>query len=365
MALEKIEEVAARGSICVRSEQLSFPKIVGLNKMEKRMAILSTTGNPEPEIEETDAKVDRITSLPKEVMADILSRLTMETFLDASFQANGDFLGRILEAFWALMHPLNVHRLRFIASDASVNLKCLELRNCHFLKKVEIYAVNLVSLFYNGRYGVPIALNLPHLLELLVGGNYLSQIYHLSQLQIDLSQLESLSFDVSEAKAWPFLKNIPTLSNLKHLELESGITCVSQSFPSFTLLLTAAPFLHTFTLKIMFCLDWPSRESSQTTICSNCSARELSKISLENPHPSFKVVELYGFVRVPAVMEMVFHLLENAPLLEKLMIDPCPPCYLDSRKESRFRESWDYKSAKQQAMELQSKIPPGIEFIVA
>ncbi|XP_017973984.1 PREDICTED: uncharacterized protein LOC18603850 isoform X2 [Theobroma cacao] len=226
------------------------------------------------------------------------------------------FKKRGLDYFLTQCPSLEVLRLvgvtsltRFVASDASANLKCLELRNCHSLKKVEIYAVNLVSLFYNGSDGVPVTLNLPHLVELLVGGNYLRQIYHLSQLQIILSQLESLSFDVSGAKAWPFLKNIPTLSNLKHLELESGITGVSHSFLPFTSLLTAAPLLHTFTLKIMYCVDWPSRDSSQTTFCSNCSFRELSKISLENPHPSFKVVKLYGFVRVPAVMELVFHLL--------------------------------------------------------
>ncbi|EOY20631.1 Ubiquitin-protein ligase-like protein [Theobroma cacao] len=340
--------------------------------MEKRKAILSTTGNPEPEIEETDTKVDRITSLPKEVMADILSRLTLEEaermmlkgltlglgfaidkraqsleldllraryvrraghslggllraghFLgDGVLLRGGDFpgagdLGRREHCLGAILPYRNdgsySSPLHLLSADASANLKCLELRNCHSLKKVEIYAVNLVSLFYNGSDGVPVTLNLPHLAELLVGGNYLHQIYHLSQLQIILSQLESLSFDVSGAKAWPFLKNIPTLSNLKHLELESGITGVSHSFLPFTSLLTAAPLLHTFTLK-----------------GSSCDG--------------------VGF---------------PLALLEKLMIDPCPPYYLDNRDESRFRESWDYKSAKLQAMELQAKIPPGIEFIVA
>ncbi|WRX18867.1 hypothetical protein QQP08_011354 [Theobroma cacao] len=266
------------------------------------------------------------------------------------------FKKRGLDYFLTQCPSLEVLRLvgvtsltRFIASDASVNLKCLELRNCHSLKKVEIYAVNLVSLFYNG------SCDLPHLVELLVGGNYLRQIYHLSQLQINLSQLESLSFDVSGAKtfqngifsqAWPFLKNIPTLSNLKHLELESGITGVSHSFLPFTSLLTAAPLLHTFTLKIMYCVDWPSRDSSQTTFCSNCSFRDCETVWVCQGSSCDGV----GF---------------PLALLEKLMIDPCPPYYLDNRDESRFRESWDYKSAKLQAMELQAKIPPGIEFIVA
>ncbi|WRX17865.1 F-box domain - like 10 [Theobroma cacao] len=81
----KIEEVVAEGSIC---------------------------GNPEPEIEETDAKVDRITSLPKEVMAEILSRLTLEEAVRTS----------ILSSKWRLS---STHFRGFLDFDASAKVNVM------------------------------------------------------------------------------------------------------------------------------------------------------------------------------------------------------------------------------------------------
>ncbi|KAK6276731.1 hypothetical protein POUND7_006440 [Theobroma cacao] len=81
----KIEEVVAEGSIC---------------------------GNPEPEIEETDTKVDRITSLPKEVMADILSRLTLEEAVRTS----------ILSSKWRLSWT---HFRGFLDFDASAKVNVM------------------------------------------------------------------------------------------------------------------------------------------------------------------------------------------------------------------------------------------------
>ncbi|XP_017972504.1 PREDICTED: uncharacterized protein LOC18604372 [Theobroma cacao] len=271
-----------------------------------------------------------------------------------------DVSDQALDYFLTQCPSLEVLRLikiasltRFIASESLVNLKCLELRYCNFLKEVEISAINLTSLSYTGIKVAPVALkNLLRLVEVLFGGACLSRIYHTSQLQINLSQLETLGFDVFGTNlALPFLKTILKMSNVKHLELEVQIKHVSCSFLSVTSLLKAAPLLHTFTLKIMCCADW--------------SSRELSKISLENPYPCLKVVKLYGFVGVPAEVEMIFHLRENSPLLEKLIIDPCQPFFLGSKAASMFRKSWDYKSAKLLAMELQAKIPQRIEFIVA
>ncbi|KAK6249449.1 hypothetical protein SCA6_003454 [Theobroma cacao] len=83
-----------------------------LSVMEKRKAILSTTGNPEPEIEETDAKVDRITSLPKEVMAEILSRLTLEEAVRTS----------ILSSKWRLS---STHFRGFLDFDASAKVNVM------------------------------------------------------------------------------------------------------------------------------------------------------------------------------------------------------------------------------------------------
>lgn len=69
-------------------------------------------GNPEPEIEETDTKVDRITSLPKEVMADILSRLTLEEAVRTS----------ILSSKWRLSWT---HFRGFLDFDASAKVNVM------------------------------------------------------------------------------------------------------------------------------------------------------------------------------------------------------------------------------------------------
>ncbi|KAJ4705719.1 FBD-associated F-box protein [Melia azedarach] len=140
--------------------------------------------------------------------------------------------------------------------------------------------------------------------------------------------------------------NIPELCNLKHLEIKMGIEDDHSLLPC-AAYLKAFPSLYKFTLKV----SWPVKPSSGM------------RRSVRN-HPflghselSIRVVELVGFAGQTTDSEFVIYLIENAKLLEKIIIDPCIDMYRGTPTELLFRESELYQSAIKQATHLAVTFP--------
>ncbi|OMO97888.1 hypothetical protein COLO4_14292 [Corchorus olitorius] len=245
---------------------------------------------------------------------------------------------------------------RFRISDPSISLKCLELTRCNCLEDVEISGVNLVSFKFIGLEVDIRYTNVPRLAKLSFGALYLNQVIYqrLEQVIRFRLQLETLILDVnSDWMADVFPKYIPEFTNLKHFELGSSIGAEDHSLLPFTSLLKASPLLQKFTLKALF--RWAPNPPPYTEFANHLS---------EHVYPCLEVVEFKGFMGFPAEIQILFHLLENAPALEKVTIDACRPRYLGSTLEPIARELEECQNARLRAVELQQKIPPGIDFMV-
>ncbi|OMO51785.1 Integrase, catalytic core [Corchorus capsularis] len=246
---------------------------------------------------------------------------------------------------------------RFRISDPSISLKCLELTGCRWLEDAEISGVNLVSFKFTGltvdiRYK-----NLPRrLAKLSLGALYVNKVIveELEQVLRFRMQLETLVLDVNtDWMAAYFPKYLPEFTILRHFELGTLIVAPGHSLLPFTSLLKASPLLHKFTLRVRFC--WEQNLPPFTEFTNHHSL-------LEHVYPCLKVVELKGFLGFPAEMEILFHLLHNAPALENLTIDVCKPRCLGSTIETLVRDQCQI--ARLRAVELQPKLPPKIDFLV-
>lgn len=96
-------------------------------------------------------------------------------------------------------------------------------------------------------------------------------------------------------------------------------------------------------------------------LCSANSSRYVQNIKY---HPflnlgdlRLRVVEMIRFERLTADIEFQEYLLESAMLVDKIVIDPCRPHYLGSRKELFYRNSKEYESARKRAVMLAAKLP--------
>ncbi|XVF09918.1 hypothetical protein REPUB_Repub07fG0138700 [Reevesia pubescens] len=225
-----------------------------------------------------------------------------------------------------VIHAPNL--IRFRVSDPSIKLKCLELTICYGLEDVEISVVNLVSFSFLGpRLDIRFK-NVPHLVEVSLGGLYvIDAVCNFQKLSCCFPLLETLTLDVrSRRVSTEFPNHIPEFSNLKHFELGSEIYNDDYSLLPFTFMLKASPLLHKFTLKVV--CSWMKPIS-----------KKLRKHLAEHPYPCLKIMVIKGFVGVPAEMEVLAHVFENAPALEKLVIDACLPRLLGTTAESTFRET--------------------------
>ncbi|KAJ4715181.1 Fbd-associated f-box protein [Melia azedarach] len=140
--------------------------------------------------------------------------------------------------------------------------------------------------------------------------------------------------------------NIPELCNLRHLEIKMRIEDDHSLLPC-AAYLKAFPSLYKFTLKV----SWPVEPSSGM----RQSVR--NHPYLRHSELSVRVVELIGFAGQTTDSEFVIYLIENAKLLEKIIIDPCIDRYLGTPKEFIFRESEVYQSAIRQATHLAATFP--------
>ncbi|MED6207393.1 hypothetical protein PIB30_035386 [Stylosanthes scabra] len=189
----------------------------------------------------------------------------------------------------------------YSSGSSSLKLKCLELVRCWELSKLEVCAENLVSFKYCGPHLDTEFRSVPRLVEAAFGGSYVEFIRESFLSQIKVLKLD-ITQNVPQVVYW--LSQLPELKNLKHLEL---VTCVEDGIILGTcaLLLKASPSLRRFTLKM---LNMNAIFRREKTLSKECEY-------------SVKELELVGFCGATCEVELVMYMLENAVLLQKIIID--------------------------------------------
>ncbi|PON37132.1 F-box domain containing protein [Parasponia andersonii] len=211
-------------------------------------------------------------------------------------------------------------------ADPFLKLKSLKILECPNMKRVKVSAPDLVSFGYHGPLiDVPFE-DVPLLSEVYFGGeNTISLVDHCQQLFGYFSMLKILkldmSFSVFNSVARNFETQFPALSNLEQLEL-STMAFGNQSLLWPFLMIKAAPFLHRFSMQMLFKSYEELYARNQLTI--EDQLKEL-KEAISFSHQCLKEVELIGFTGCKNTVEFWLWLLEIAVSLEKVTIDVCHP----------------------------------------
>ncbi|KAH7528976.1 hypothetical protein FEM48_Zijuj05G0134600 [Ziziphus jujuba var. spinosa] len=152
-----------------------------------------------------------------------------------------------------------LHGLR-VFGRASLPLKCLVIRQCHLVGRIEIdSATNLVSLYIERAFETNLVLrNVPKLFEvsMIDWCNYCTKINVIDQVSCCLSQLEILRVGriVEVSKIGEVIPN-PILTNLKHLHLPVDIRC-KYVFLDLNSIVEAVPYLQRLVFMLSYVVSY-------------------------------------------------------------------------------------------------------------
>lgn len=220
----------------------------------------------------------------------------------------------VLECFLhscPFLENLHVCRLRGLksisVSGSTLALKHLDVSNCSKLENIDISAPKLLTFRYEGK-PIPLHIRNASLVSVSVAGgrtdplayafNFVSDyVSHLEYLHLSTSLREEMNLAIPP---------VPNLTNLKHLRLSIEARC-AQSLFGWISLIQASPFLQKLTLEL----------SCFNGICDMALQKH------DNPQPlkCLKTLELYGFVGRTIDLELATYVLENAVVLEEVVLD--------------------------------------------
>ncbi|OMO74365.1 hypothetical protein CCACVL1_16800 [Corchorus capsularis] len=157
------------------------------------------------------------------------------------------------------------------------------------------------------------------------GGNYLPWFARNLPLlsASNFSHLQKLVVSTGNEREWP---EHPILSQLKQLELNSVIAS-DEDFLHCCPLIEACTSLNRLALKLYMV---------QLSDCKD-TIREVRRPN-KCVHQSLKVVEVTGFVGRTADTELCIYLIENAIMLDKIIIDPCHLVFRGTPYEDAYPE---------------------------
>nr|POE97821.1 putative f-box/lrr-repeat protein [Quercus suber] len=265
-------------------------------------------------------------------------------------KVTGEVLEYVLSncPFIEILHVENSESLVNLKTSSPLpKLKNLEILNCCSLKQIQIPAINLVSFKYCGVKMIRIILgDLPYFVDLSVTGDCVRYLLEDDcPISRYLSQLETLELGLFTKEFIQF-PIFPELRNLRQLKLDLCPPFMD-SFRCCTSLLKAFPVLHRFVLKFIG-LDGPWNG-------------EIKVPRAKYPHQCLKVVELIGFVGCTVDMKLALYVINNAPSLEKIIIDAQIPSL-----EEVLHDSSNPKKlgAIHYVKQLESRLAPGVELVV-
>uniref|UniRef100_M1CJV3 Ubiquitin-protein ligase n=3 Tax=Solanum tuberosum TaxID=4113 RepID=M1CJV3_SOLTU len=241
----------------------------------------------------------------------------------------------------------------------SVKLKYLSIWYCIALKSLKICDTNLVTLSTTLSAARLLLVNVPMLIELHALGfptNILDAMLPcisscvLSQLEVLKINSDITIFGKHSEYGLVYLGKykIPQLTMLKKfvLVLEAW---EDRTFLDCTKVIEAAPQLTEFELNLIWIK--PKRSKRECRKVASCPLHHL------------KVLKLYGYYGRTSELELVRYFLENAIVLEKILVDPLP---LDNfRIEGEPRESKPVRIARKYAkLQLEREVPSHIELVI-
>ncbi|KAM7263919.1 hypothetical protein ACFE04_001602 [Oxalis oulophora] len=223
----------------------------------------------------------------------------------------------------------------------SLSLKKLTLWVCgNNLDHWNIVAPNLLSFTYCPCQSVDPNLVLEYVPRL----NYLNIKHsHWCRYETNLLQLQELVCDMCSCYycdcniKWPI-----KLPNLKNITIKHAIGD-SREFNHFVAHLKAAPLLENLIVE----LPW------------NKIFTESWEKAKDIRYNNLKTVKLIGYGATTDV-DIIRYFLSRAPLLEKIIIDPCEPSCLGTSEEILYRESSRYLEDRNRIINLTSNLPLNI-----
>ncbi|OMP11964.1 hypothetical protein CCACVL1_00194 [Corchorus capsularis] len=178
-----------------------------------------------------------------------------------------------------------------------------------------------------------------------IGGDYLpyfarnlpllspSNFSHLHKLVLDTSSWSPIAREIEWSEH-------PILSQLKQLELNVAAFDNDDINLHCCPLIEACTSLNSLALKLMMCVESSTR-------------REVRKPN-KRLHQSLRVVEVTGFVGQTADTELCIYLIENAIMLDKIIIDPCYLHFTGTPNEDDYNIEL-VKQGRECAEQLRSK----------
>ncbi|XP_038696480.1 F-box/LRR-repeat protein At3g58900-like isoform X2 [Tripterygium wilfordii] len=228
-------------------------------------------------------------------------------------------------------------------------LKYLEVKYCFNVKSIDISATNLFSFKYFGPRFIMSYEKLPNLVELDIKGPYSDYIVDNPSLLSNYAfRLQTLRLRVMHVKESMGLLRFPVLTRLKTLELAVEAKD-GDSLLLFAPLIKASPSLCRFTMKLSLQLRNP------------CGRRIQQKLP-RCPHQCLKVVEIIGFQGCTIDNEFAAYLVENAVMLEKIIIDPRQPLLLGTPWEYDHMEK--IRTARKRAKQFKTNLSLGSKLLL-
>ncbi|XP_059658986.1 putative F-box/LRR-repeat protein At4g15060 [Cornus florida] len=307
---------------------------------------------------------DGISQLPNDILIRILSHLTMKEAARTS----------LLSSRWKELWTYSTGALDFDALKVLRKVK----ENPELLEVERSNYASLVNGVLNSHKGATIDdLRVHFDLDSSFTSDidnwlscYISQLFQLSSY---ISQLQTLELHLTH-QAFDDFPKFPKLRNLKQLRLRvkaflSFLPCIS--------LIEASPCLYRFSIECLIRISSLAALSS-VDLASGFMVLDsynelLQEKFVERPEKCLhkcllkcpKVVEFIGFAGREIDVEFAMYLLENVVSLEKITIDTCRPYKLPPEFVRPQRKEFEGQvEAKMCAIELQTKLPSGVELIV-
>ncbi|XP_033510382.1 F-box/LRR-repeat protein At3g26922-like [Nicotiana tomentosiformis] len=226
----------------------------------------------------------------------------------------------------------------------SLKLKHLEIWFCLDLKSLKICDTNIVTLRTSSAHKLLLS-NVPMLIEVDVGGHPFQHILDTIAPwgSCILSQLEVLKIHAYGGLEYLEHYKFPELTKLKKFVVEV-LAKEDMSVLGCTHVIGAAPQLKEFELKLLWVL--PLRSERECRKAVRCPLHHL------------KVLRLSGYYGRTSEVELVRYFLENAMLLEKIIVDPC------SQNVHRHRVAPDEIARNFAKLQLEGEVPPHIQLLI-
>uniref|UniRef100_A0A803MSV6 At1g61320/AtMIF1 LRR domain-containing protein n=1 Tax=Chenopodium quinoa TaxID=63459 RepID=A0A803MSV6_CHEQI len=232
-----------------------------------------------------------------------------------SIVVTGEVLGYMLSCF-PLLQVLHLHGLLSLVelkiAGPSPSLRCLVIKDCWFMRYLEVHAVNLKSFGYCGPNILKYFKEVPCLVEADVDEVFL--VKNICQFSSCFSLLESLSLHLPPQRLkWmhEYFPKLPKFNKLRWLKFSTALDNVDGCLSQCTKLLKASPSLQRFVLKLKVF----------GKINSDIKIRRRKTIY---QHKQLKVIEFIGFRGCAKYAKLVQRLLAKLPSLEKVVVDPQP-----------------------------------------